>query len=431
MLDISFIRENKELVREKSLQKLVDIDIDQLLGFDEERLVLLRRVEDLRAERNSIADRMKNERSDELIEQGRKVKVELSDMEHQLASVEQSFYSLLAKVPNMPTDDTPVGTSELDNKIISTVGEKPTFDFEPLSHDELLTKREMLDKERAVKISGSRFAYLKGNLVRLQFALLQYVFDTLSDEEVIKNVIEERNLGDLSTKPFTPVLPPMMMKTESYEATGRLKAEDVTYKLADDNLWLIGSAEHSLCSMYQEETLEEATLPIRYIGYSTSFRREAGTYGKDTSGILRMHHFDKAEMEVFSSADSSRREHELLIGLQEYMLRELGLHYQMLLKCTADIGDPNARGVDINTWFPSQNEYRETHSADYMTDYQTRGLITKYKNDSGTGFVHTNDATAIAFGRLTAAITEQMQTKEMFIRVPQVLQKYLGGKTEL
>lgn len=431
MLDITFIRENKELVREKSLQKLVDVDIDQLLGFDEERLELLRRVEDLRAERNSLADRMKNERSDELIEQGRKVKITLSDLEHQLASVEQSFYTLLAKVPNMPTDDTPVGTSELDNKVISTVGEKPAFDFETLSHDELLTKREMLDKERAVKISGSRFAYLKGDLVRLQFALLQYVFDTLGDEEVIKNVIEERNLGDLSTKPFMPVLPPMMMKTESYEATGRLKAEDVTYKLADDNLWLIGSAEHSLCSMYQEETLEEDALPIRYIGYSTSFRREAGTYGKDTSGILRMHHFDKAEMEVFSCADSSRREHELLIGLQEYMLRELGLHYQVLLKCTADIGDPNARGVDINTWFPSQNEYRETHSADFMTDYQTRGLKTRYRNASGINFVHTNDATAIAFGRLTAAIAEQMQTKEMSIRVPQVLQKYLGGKTEL
>ena len=431
MLDITFIRENKELVREKSLQKLVDVDIDQLLGFDEERLELLRRVEDLRAERNSLADRMKNERSDELIEQGRKVKITLSDLEHQLASVEQSFYTLLAKVPNMPTDDTPVGSSELDNKVISTVGEKPAFDFETLSHDELLTKREMLDKERAVKISGSRFAYLKGDLVRLQFALLQYVFDTLGDEEVIKNVIEERNLGDLSTKPFMPVLPPMMMKTESYEATGRLKAEDVTYKLADDNLWLIGSAEHSLCSMYHEETLEEDALPIRYIGYSTSFRREAGTYGKDTSGILRMHHFDKAEMEVFSCADSSRREHELLIGLQEYMLRELGLHYQVLLKCTADIGDPNARGVDINTWFPSQNEYRETHSADFMTDYQTRGLKTRYRNASGINFVHTNDATAIAFGRLTAAIAEQMQTKEMSIRVPQVLQKYLGGKTEL
>ena len=431
MLDITFIRANRELVREKSLQKLVDVDIDQLLGFDEERLELLRSVENLRAERNGLADRMKVERNDESIERGRVVKQKLTDLEHKLASVEQSFMSLLSIVPNMPTDDTPVGVSETDNLIISTVGNKPEFDFEPLSHDELLTRRDMLDKERAVKISGSRFAYLKGNLVRLQFALLQYVFDTLGDEEVISRVIAERKLGNLSTKPFTPVLPPLMMKTESYAATGRLKAGDVTYKLADDDLWLIGSAEHSLCSMYQEETLEEAALPIRYIGYSTSFRREAGTYGKDTAGILRMHHFDKAEMEVFSDADSSRNEHELLVGLQEYMLTQLGLHYQVILKCTADIGDPNARGVDINTWFPAQNEYRETHSADYMTDYQSRGLKTKYKNESGTNFVHTNDATAIAFGRLTAAIAEQMQTKELFIKVPEVLQKYLGGKTQL
>ncbi len=431
MLDIQFIRENRELVAEKSKQKLADVDIDQLLGFDDKRRELLAAIEPLRQERNVLADKAKGGQPQPAdIERGRELKNQIADLEHQLSSVELEFYDLLKKVPNMPTDDTPVGASEDDNVVVSTVGEKPSFDFEPRTHDQIFLARGWLDKERAARISGARFAYFLGPLVELQFALITWVISVLGSEETLKAIAEDAGLA-VDPKPFVPVLPPMMMKTEAYEATGRLKAEDVTYKLADDDLWLIGSAEHSLCSMYLGETLDRESLPLRYIGYSTSFRREAGTYGKDTAGIIRMHHFDKLEMESLTSGESSRDEHLFFVAIQEYLMKQLGLHYQVLLKCTADIGDPNARGVDINAWFPGQNAYRETHTADYMTDYQARGLKTRYQNGESSDFVHTNDGTALALGRAMAAIAEQYQTKEMRIRVPEVLKPYLNGREEL
>src|SRR5581483_11866572 len=211
---------------------------------------------------------------------------------------------------------------------------------------------------------GSRFAYIKGDLVRLQFAIVQFVLQTLGDERVIQKLIQENDL-DLVAKPFTPVIPPAMLRTEPYEASARLNAEEVTYKVEQDDLWLNASAEHTLCTMYWNEILPEDQLPIRYIGYSTSFRREAGTYGKDTEGILRMHQFDKLEMEVFSNGETGLQEHLLLIAIQEYLMQQLGLPYQVLQKCTADIGKPNARGVDIEAWLPGQGAYRETHTADY------------------------------------------------------------------
>lgn len=433
MLDIQYIRENRELVQEKSRQKLVDIDIDQLLGFDEERRTLLGEVEALRKERNELSARSNGGRpSDEDIAYGRRLKDDIGNLEHRLDAVERALNELLKKVPNMPTDDTPVGSSEDENVVLRTVGDRPEFTFTPLSHEELMSRRGWLDKERAARISGSRFAYFMGPLVELQFGLIQFVLAHLTDEAFIASVISDYGIEGLTATSFTPVLPPMMMRTEAYEATGRLKAEDVTYKLAEDDAWLIGSAEHSLCSMYAGEILPAEQLPIRYIGYSTSFRREAGTYGKDTNGIIRMHHFDKLEMEVFSNATTSRAEHELLIAIQEGLLKKLGLHYQVVLKCTADIGDPNARGVDINTWFPGQNAFRETHSADYMTDFQARGLNTRYRDaDGATAFVHTNDATAFAMGRIMAAIVEQYQTSEAKVRIPEALRPFLAGREEL
>lgn len=432
MLDIQFIRDNKELVAEKSKQKLVDVDIDQLLGFDDKRRELLCVIEPLRQERNQLSENAKGGRPDEAtIQKGKDLKDRIADLEHQLSSIEQELLELLRKVPNMPTEDTPVGASEDDNVIVSTVGQAPQFDFEPLGHDVIFEKRGWVDKERAARISGSRFAYLIGPLVELQFALVSWVISVLSDEKVIQDIAAAAGIEGVHPKPFTPVLPPLMMRTDAYAATGRLKAEDVTYRLADDDLWLIGSAEHSLCSMYMGEVLPKSDLPLRYLGYSTSFRREAGTYGKDTNGIIRMHHFDKLEMESLTDKESSLKEHYLLIAIQEYLMKQLGLHYQVVLKCTADIGDPNARGVDINAWFPGQKAFRETHSADYMTDYQARGLKTRYKNNDQTEFVHTNDATAFAVGRTLAAIAEQYQTKEAKIRVPDVLQKYVGGRTQL
>jgi seryl-tRNA synthetase len=324
----------------------------------------------------------------------------------------------------------PVGSTEEENVVAKTVGEQPEFGFEPKPHWDILQPRDMLDKERAAKISGSRFAYLKGGLVRLQFGLVQFVMQTLGDEAVIKKLIEENGLN-LSSKPFTPILPPAMLRTEPYVASARLNAAEVTYKLDGDDLWLNASAEHTLCTMYWNETLPLEQLPIRYIGYSTSFRREAGTYGKDTEGIIRMHQFDKLEMEVFSTAETGPDEHKLAVAIQEYLVQQLKLPYRLLKKCTFDIGKPNASGYDVEVWFPGQKRYIETHTADFMTDYQARDLKIRTKTADGTALVHTNDATAFALGRAMAAIVENYQTEDGKVRVPDALIPYMGGVTEL
>lgn len=429
MIDIQFVRENPDVVKEKSAQKNVKVDVDRLLKLDGERRELLQSVEVLRQERNKIAEAMKDfsgKPDEALVEKGRALKVEIAEKEGYLGPVTEELATLLKQIPNMPTDDVPVGATEEENVVVKTVGEPTAFDFEPKSQEELGAALDLFDKERAAKISGARYAYIKGDLVRLQFALMSWVTDLLTDEAFVAKIIKDNKL-DLKPTPFVPILPPVMMRTDAYEATGRLKAEEVTYRLADDDLWLIGSAEHSLCAMYRDEVIPAEQLPIRYLGYSTSFRREAGTYGKDMGGLTRLHHFDKLEMEVFSDAETSRAEHDLLIAIQEYMVAALELPYRVLNKCTADIGDPNARGVDIEVWVPSQGQYRETHSADYMTDFQARGLNTRYRNKTGElQFAHTNDATAFALGRLLGFLIENYQTAEGTIGTPKVLQPYLG-----
>lgn len=432
MLDIQFIRDNPELVKEKSQQKQVKVDIDQLLELDAQRRTRLTQIEGLRAKRNDHADKLKQGKpSEQAIATGRQIKEELSRLEKDLELIGQKYWPLLKQVPNLPLDDVPVGESEAENVVVKEVGTKREFDFEPKSHIELATAKDLIDKERAAKVSGARFAYLKGGLVQLQFALIQFVLDTLTNEQIIEQLIREHNL-DIPAKPFVPVLPPALVRTEAYEATGRLNAEETTYKLADDELWLNASAEHSLANMYMDEILAESDLPIRYLGYSTSFRREAGSYGKDLEGIIRMHQFDKLEMEVFSTAGSGLAEHQLLIAIQEYLVQQLGLPYRVLNKCTADIGGPNAHGVDIEVWLPSQQAYRETHTADYMTDFQARSLQTRVRSNDGTvALVHTNDATAFALGRALVAIMENCQTKDGHIMIPDVLKPYMGGKTEL
>ncbi|HEX4774786.1 MAG TPA: serine--tRNA ligase [Candidatus Saccharimonadales bacterium] len=432
MLDIQFIRDNPELVADKSRQKGYEIDVQQLLGFDSERRELLQQVEDLRRQRNELTEQTKGQKpSEEQIAKGRELRDQLGDLEHKLAAIEQEFETLLKAVPNMPLDDVPVGSSEEDNVLAKTVGQRPNFDFEPKQHHELAEPKDWIDKERAAKIAGSRFAYLKGDLVRLQFAIIQWVMQTLGDEKIIQKLIEENGL-ELSPKPFTPVLPPAVLRTEPYAASARLNAEEVTYQLAQDDLWLNASAEHTLCTMYWNEILPEDMLPIRYLGYSTSFRREAGTYGKDTEGIFRMHQFDKLEMEVFSTPETGLQEHLLLIAIQEYLVQQLGLPYQMLQKSTFDIGKPNARGVDLEVWLPGQGQYRETHTADYMTDYQARDLKIRLKRHDGqTQLVHTNDATAFALGRIMIAILENYQTADGNIKIPDVLQPFMGAHTEI
>jgi seryl-tRNA synthetase len=432
MLDIKIIRENPELVLSKSKQKGYEVDIHKLLKIDDDIKIKKIEIERLQHNRNELAARFKDAKpTDEQIGEGKKLKDETNHLESNLLDLTEKFNVLMRSVPNLPLDDVPIGTSEEQNKVVKEIGIIKDFDFSPKNHWELLAAEISIDKIRAAKIAGSRFVYLKGTLVQLQFAIIQWVMSELSKENLIEKLIQENNLN-IVAKPFLPVLPPALVNTKAYEASTRLNAEQDTYKLADDELWLNASAEHSLCNMYLDEILPEAELPIRYLGYATSFRREAGTYGKDSEGTIRMHQFDKLEMEVFSTPETGLDEHKLLIAIEEYLVQQLGLPYRLLQKCTADIGKPNAHGVDIEVWFPGQGKYRETHTADYMTDYQARSLKTRFRRDNNTTeYVHTNDATAFAFPRLLAAIMENYQTKDGHVVIPEILKQYMSGIEEI
>jgi seryl-tRNA synthetase len=400
------------------------------LRIDTERRTLQQQADDLREKRNTIAASMKGGKpTPEAIADGKAVKEALAEIETTLRISEDAFLTLIKQVPNMAASDVPIGASEDENVVAKKVGEPTTFDFTPKNHAEIAEARGWLDKERAAKVAGSRFAYIKGDLVSLQLAIVQFVINTLGSKETIAAIAKNAGIEGVSVRPFTPVLPPLMIRTELYDAMDRLEPRDDRYKLEGDDLWLQGSAEHVLGSMHADEVFEEADLPIRYLGYATSFRREAGTYGKDMEGILRMHQFDKLEMESFTTGEAGMNEHLLFVAIQEYLLTQLGLPYQVIQKCTADIGKPNARGIDMETWLPGQDKYRETHTADYMTDYQSRRLKTRVRREGGElELVHTNDATAFALGRIMIAIIENGQTENGEVRVPEVLRPYLGGK---
>jgi len=252
--------------------------------------------------------------------------------------------------------------------------------------------------------------------------------NVVTREDVITSIIQDNKLS-LPSKPFTPILPPYMIRTELYDAMDRLEPREDRYKIEGQDLWLQGSAEHVIGSMYANEIFAESELPIRYLGYATSFREEAGTYGKDMEGIIRMHQFDKMEMDTFSTAETSHEEHLLLSAIQEYLMQALQIPYRKLQKCTYDIGKPNAKGSDIEAWLPGQGKYRETHTADYMTDYQARRLQTRVRRENGElELIHTNDATAFACGRAMIAILENYQNEDGSVRIPEVLIPFLGKK---
>lgn len=435
MLDIRFIRENANAVQENARRKNYDVSISELLSLDDQRRDLSAQADVLRERRNANAAKMKGvlgKPDQSIIDEGKVIKTELADLETRLSELTDATLALQKKVPNMALADVPVGASEDENVVAKTVGEPTQFNFTPRNHWELAEARGLIDKERAAKVAGSRFAYIKGELVKLQFAIIQYVINILSDEVTLQKIATEAGLEGISLRPFMPILPPLMIRTELYDAMDRLEPRDDRYKLEGDDLWLQGSAEHVLGSMHANEIFQENELPLRYVGYATSFRREAGTYGKDMEGILRMHQFDKLEMESFTTAEDGLREHFLMVAVQEYLLRSLGLPYRVIQKCTADIGKPNARGIDMEAWLPGQDQYRETHTADYMTDYQARRLNTRVRREDGSlELIHTNDATAFALGRAMIAIIENNQQEDGTISIPEVLRPYLGGREVL
>lgn len=428
MLDMKYVKDNITFVQLKSTEKGCDVNIAEILKLDTAYKSLLNKVELLRRERKILSANLNNIRPKTVdIKRAREIKSELVKLEPLLKESEKTFLTAFKQIPNIPTDDVPIGKTEDDNIITHEVGEIPKFNFTQKNHWQIGELKRWIDKERATKVSGARFAYLKGDLVKLEWALMRYAIEQITDEEIIKKIIAEKKLN-VSCKPFIPVLPPYMIRTELYDAMDRLEPREDRYKIDGEELWLQGSAEHVLGSMHADEIFYEDELPIRYAGFATSFRREAGSYGKDMEGIIRLHQFNKLEMESFAIPEKGLDEHLLMIAIEEYLLQQLQLPYRVVMKCTADIGKPNARGVDMDVWLPGQNKYRETSTADYMTDYQSRRLNTRVRrNDGLLQFVYTNDATALS-QRPLIAIMENNQLEDGSVVIPDVLRPYMFGK---
>jgi|SRR5665213_2538649 len=453
MLDIRYIREHPDEVQKKSEQKGYKVDILKLLELDKQRRLLMSQIEDFQRERKQLTAQLNAKPTETVVQKGRELKEKQFRVEEGFIDTDQKMLELWKAVPNMPADDVPVGASEAENVVSKEWGDKPQFDFEPKTHWQIGESRGWIDKEKAAKVTGSRFAYLKGDLVKLQFAIIQFALETLGSKETLQKIAKDAGLK-VSDNPFVPTLPPAMVRTEIYEEMDRLEPREERYKVGadEDNLWLQGSAEHTLGPMYKDEVIDSFVLPLRFAGYLTSFRREAGTYGKDTEGIIRMHQFDKLEMESFTKSEDGPTEHLFLVAIQEYLMQQLELPYRVIQKCTADIGKPNARGIDIEVWLPGNERYLETHTADYMSDYQARRLKTRVKirpeeadrglietgssgaynsEDVRIEFAHTNDATAFAMGRTLVAIIENYQNQDNTIRIPEALQPYMQDKTQL
>ncbi len=407
MLNIKFIRENPEKVKTACEKKQVKVDIDRFLELDNQRRIYIQKSEILRAEQKKLG------REDLL--KAREIKVQLKTDLKKLSELEREFNDLILQVPNMPFDEVPVGKDDAENIVIKKVGKIPIFKFQSKSYLEIGEKLGIIDIERASKVSGSRFGYLKGDLVLLQFAIIKFGLDVLTK------------------KGFIPVLPPIMLRSEMARGTGYFEASDKkeAYFLPEDNLYLAGTSEQSLIAMHANENFNEKELPKRYVGFSTCFRREAGSYGKDTKGILRVHQFDKMEMVSFCKPEDSKKEHQFFLSLEEKLMKSLKLPYQIVNICTGDLGRPAAAKYDIEAWIPSENKYRETHSTSNCTDFQARRLNIRYRQekDNKLEFVHTLNATAFAIGRTLIAIIENYQQKDGSIKVPKVLQKYTGFKS--
>ena len=412
MLDIKFIRENIKEVKDSIKKRGSKVDVDKLLRLDEKKRKIQTELEGISALKNKASKEIAKGDKKKIIAEMKKIDKKGDKIKPGLVKVEKELKELLYKVPNVLAKDVPTGKDESENKVIKKVGKVPKFSFPVKDHMELGESLGIIDKKTAAKVSGARFTYLKGKLALLQFALIQYTLDIL-----VK-------------KGFTPVLPPYMIQPDVYEKMARLSEEDKPekYYLPEDDIYLIGSAEHTLGPMHMDEILNEKDLPLRYVGYSTSFRREAGSYGKDTKGILRLHQFDKIEIESFTTKDDSLKEQDFIVSVQEELIKKLNLPYQVVMICSGDIGSPDYRQVDIECWMPGQDKYRETHTSDLMTDYQSRRLNTRVRRKEGLEFVHMNDATAFAMGRILIAIMENYQQKDGSIKVPEALHKYTGFK---
>jgi len=410
MLDIKFIRENPQLVQKAAKHKKVDVNIDHILEIDKKRQELNTAVQELQARRNSHAKNIKGKPTEGELEEGRKIKEKLEKEEHAFNAVNEELNSLLLLIPNLPKPDVKVGKDESENEVIRTFKEPTQFTFTPKDHLELGEALDIIDVKTAAKISGTRFGYLKNEGALLEFALKQLAFDTLLPQG------------------FIPVVPPVLIKKEVMEGLGYTEfgEDENIFFLEKDNLYLVGTAEQSLVPLHKDEVLNKTDLPKRYVGFSTSFRREAGSYGKDTRGIFRVHQFNKVEMVSFVAEGDDDREHEFLLEIEENFFKLLDIPYQVVRICTGDLGFNAARKYDIEAWIPSQNKYREMTSTSTVTDFQSRRLNMRYQDGNERKYLQVLNGTAFSMNRPIIAILENYQQEDGSILIPQVLQKYMG-----
>ncbi|MGB9683869.1 MAG: serine--tRNA ligase [Candidatus Bathyarchaeales archaeon] len=425
MLDIRLIRENPKMVRE-NLKRRGDPEnlkmLDELIECDRLWRQHLTRLNDLRRERNRItteiaAAKKRGEDIAAILSKAKAVDEEITAMEKRVAEYEEKVRYYLMMLPNLLHESVPIGKDEFDNVTVRTWGEIPKFSFPPKDHIDLGLSLDIMDIERAGKIAGARFYYLKREGVLLDMALMNFAL-----EEMVK-------------KGYTPMEPPFLMRRKPYEGVIALSDfENDLYKIEGEDLYLIATSEHPMAAIYMDEVLRADDLPIRLVGVSANFRKEAGAHGKDTRGIFRTHQFNKVEQFVFCKPEDSWKIHEELIRNAEELVQKLGLPYRVVNVCTGDIGKVAAKKYDIEAWMPAQNAYREIISCSNCTDYQARRLNVRYREKEGEppkGFVHTLNSTALATGRTIVAILENYQQEDGSVIIPEVLRKYMGGMKKI
>lgn len=418
MLDIKFIKENKETVKEGAKKKHIEVDIDRLLEVDEKRLSFLSQVESLRAEQNKVSVSMGGTLSEserkQLIEEMRLVKEDLKQKEEELREIMIEWQKLMLGVPNVPDISVPEGDSELDNVEVKIWGDKPVFNFEPKDHIELMTSHNMVDFDRGIKVHGFRGYFLTGDGVMLSMAIWNYALDFFSK------------------KGFIPVLPPVIIRRETFLGTGYLpQGEEDLYKTQDGD-FLTGTAEVPLMGLHQDEILNENELPKKYLGFSPCYRREAGSHSKDVKGLIRVHEFYKWEQVVLSKAshNDSVFFHEEINRNTEEFIETLGIPYHTVANCGADLGMGQVKKYDIELWVPKENKYREISSASYFHDFQTRRMNIRYRDEYGKmKYAHSLNCTAIPTPRILVSLVENFQQSDGSIKIPFVLQKYFGKET--
>jgi seryl-tRNA synthetase len=416
MLDIDFIRKNPELVKDAARKKRIDFSVEELLSLDSTRREVIVKIDNLRALRNSLSKdipKLSADNREQAKSRVRSIKEELDSLEIKLKEIEDSYNKLLLRVPNLPAHDVPDGKDENDNVEIKKWGDLPKFDFKPQDHVQLGSSLNILDIPRGVKLSGSRYYFLKNEGALLELAVLRFAIDSML------------------ARGFTLFIPPTLVKDMAMYGTAYFPGgEEQAYKIETDSLNLIGTSEVPITSYHADETINEEDLPKYYLGMSSCYRREAGTYGKDTYGIYRIHEFRKVEQVVILKNDEteSRKMHECMLTYSEEILQALKLPYRVVNICTGELGQGQVKKYDIETWMPSRNNYGETHSASMFFDFQARRLNLKYKTKEGKiKFCHTLNNTVIASPRILIPLLEIYQNKDGSVNVPEVLQKYMGN----